>query len=109
MKSRQSRLDNYFTHRATGDSLPEIETLHIPDVATDVSSTYLRLHTKRDTYAEDKNFRIVKNAVSLLRGHVNQRELTNMTTDPPKAPKTIRKYFKVNYHTCAWTPNSVVI
>ena len=26
-------LDNYFTPRAAGDALPEIEELHIPDVA----------------------------------------------------------------------------
>ena len=44
---RDNKLDNYFTLRAAGDALPEMEELHMPDVATDVSSTYLILHAKR--------------------------------------------------------------
>ena len=55
-----NKLDNYFTLRAAGDAFPEIEELHTPDVATDVSSTYLRLHAKRHIYAEDEEFRIIK-------------------------------------------------
>ena len=44
---RDNKLDNYFTPRAAGDARPEMEELHIPDVATDVKSTYLWLHAKR--------------------------------------------------------------
>jgi hypothetical protein len=87
-------LDNYFEQRATSDPPPDIEALDIPDGATDVRSTYFRLHAKRDTYAEDKDFHIVKNALSELRGHVTQKRLHKMTTDPPKTPKTIRQRFK---------------
>ena len=65
-------LDNYFTPRAAGDALPEIEELHIPDVATDVRSTYLRLYAKRHIYAEDEDFHIVKDALSQLRGYVSR-------------------------------------
>ena len=79
---------------AAGNSPSEIEAVDIPDVATDVRSTYLRLHQKRHTYAEDKNFQIVKDALSELRGYVNQKRLRKMTTDPPTTPKTIRRYFK---------------
>ena len=57
---RDNKVDNYFTLRAAGDALPEIEELHMPDVATDVSSTYLILHAKRHIYAEDQDFHIVK-------------------------------------------------
>ena len=89
-----NKLDNYFAHKATGTSPQEIEALDIPDVATDVRSTYFHLHKKRHTYAEDKNFHIVKDALSELRGYVNQKRLHKMTTDPPKTPKTIRQYFK---------------
>ena len=41
------KLDNYFKPRAAGDALPDIEELPIPDVHTDVSSTYFRLHAQR--------------------------------------------------------------
>ena len=40
---KSNKLENYFTHMATGSSLPEIAPVAIPDVATDVSSTHLRL------------------------------------------------------------------
>ena len=93
---RDNKLDNYFTPRAARDARPEIEELRIPDVATDVSSTYLRLHAKRHIYAEDEDFRIVKDALSQLRGFVNQKRLHDMTTDPPKTSKTIRQDFKEN-------------
>ena len=53
------KLESYFKLRAAGDGPPDVKALHIPDVATDVRSTYLRLHTKRDTYADDKDFHIV--------------------------------------------------
>ena len=33
--------------RAAGDALPDIEELPIPDVHTDVNSTYFRLHAQR--------------------------------------------------------------
>ena len=89
-EAHANKLDNYFAHMATGNSPPEIEAVDIPDVATDVRSTYLRLHQKRHTYAEDKNFQIVKDALSELRGRVNQKRLHKMTTDPPK----IRQDFK---------------
>jgi hypothetical protein len=91
---RDNKLDNYFTPRAAGNARPEIEERHIPDVATDVSSTYLRLHAKRHIYAEDEDFRIVKDALSELRGYVNKKRLHKMTTDPPKTSKTIRQDFK---------------
>ena len=91
---RDNKLDNYFTLRAAGDARPEIEELRIPDVATDVSSTYLCLHAKKHIYTEDENFRIVKNALYQLRGHVEQRNLRHMTTDPLKTSKTIRQSFK---------------
>ena len=86
--------DNYFAHKATGTSLPEIATLDIPDVATGVRSTYLLLHEKRHIYAEEENFHIVKNALSELRGYVNKQRLHKMTIYPPKTPKTIRQYFR---------------
>ena len=91
---RDNKLDNYFTPRTAGDARPDIEELRIPDVATDVSSTYLCLHAKRHIYAEDEDFRIVTNALSQLRGFVNQKSLHDMTTDPPKTSKTIRQDFK---------------
>ena len=91
---RDNKLDNYFTPRAAGDACPEIEELRILDVATDVSSTYLRLHAKRHIYAEDEEFRSVKDALSELRGFVNQKRLHKMTTDPPKTSKTIRQDLK---------------
>ena len=49
---------------------------------------------KRDTYAEDKDFHIVTNALSELRGYVNKERLHEIITDPPKTPKTIRQHFK---------------
>ena len=91
---RDNKLDNYFTPRAAGDACPEIEELHIPDVATDVSSTYLRLHAKRHMYAEDQDFHIVKDALSELRGYVSKAHLTKLTSHPRNTPKTIRRYFK---------------
>ena len=93
-EAHANKLHNYFAHVATGSSLPEIEAADIPDVATDVRSTYLRLHQKRHTYAEDKNFQIVKDALSELRGYVNKKRLNKLTTNPPKTPRTIRRYFK---------------
>ena len=48
---RDNKLDNYFKPRVAGGACLEIEELHIPDVATDVSSTYLCLHAKRHIYA----------------------------------------------------------
>ena len=93
-EAHANKLDNYFAHMAAGNSPSEIEAVDIPDVATDVRSTYLRLHQKRHTYAEDKNFQIVKDALSELRGYVNKQRLHKITTDPPKTPKTIRRYFK---------------
>ena len=89
-KVNDCKLESYFKLRAAGDGPPDVEALHIPDVATDVKSTYLRLLTKRDTYAEDKDFHIVTNALSELRGYVNERRLHN----PPKTPNTIRQRFK---------------
>ena len=86
----QDKLGNSFNPRAASDALPDIEELPIPDVATDVSSTYLRLHAKRHIYAEDEDFRIVKDALSELRGSVHRKRLHKMTTDPPK----IRQLFK---------------
>ena len=87
---RDNKLDNYFKPRAAGDAPPDIEELRIPDVATDVSSTYLRLHAKRYIYAEDEDFCVVKDALSELRGFVHKKRLNKMTTDPPK----IRQDFK---------------
>ena len=63
-------------------------------MATDVSSTYLCLHAKKHIYAEDEDFRIVKNALSQLRGFVNKKSLHDMTTDPRNTSKTIRQDFK---------------
>ena len=40
---RDNKLDNYFTPRVAGDACPEIEELHIPDVATDVSRSHLHM------------------------------------------------------------------
>ena len=93
-EAHANKLDNYFARKATGNSPPEIEAVDIPDVATHVRTTYLRLHQKRHTYAEDKNFQIVKDALSELRGYVNEKRLRKITTDPPKTHKTIRRYFK---------------
>ena len=78
----------------TGSKAPEIESTQIPDVAIDVGSTYLRLRMKRGAQREDKDFQIVKNTLSALRGYVNKRRLKDIITDPAKTPKTIRQYFK---------------
>ena len=43
----------------------------MPTVATDVRSTYVRLHTKRQTYVENMDSHVVKNALSELLGYVN--------------------------------------
>ena len=91
---RDNKLDNYFRPRAAGDALPDIEELHIPDVATDVRSTYLLLHANKHIYADDKDFQIVKDTLSQLRGYVNQKQLRKLTTDPPRKSATIRRYFK---------------
>ena len=88
---RDNKLDNYFKPRAAGDAPPDIEELRIPDVATDVSSTYLRLHAKRYIYAEDEDFRVVKDALSELRGFVHQKKLHKMTTHPPKIRQDFKK------------------
>ena len=93
-KAHANKLDNYFAHKAIDTPLPEINAIDIPDVATDVRSTYFHLHKKRYTYAENKNFHIVINALSELRGYVSRTRLRKITTDPPKTPKTIRQYFK---------------
>ena len=90
---KTNKLDNYFTHMAPGSSLPEIKPVVIPDVARDVSSTYLRLRQK-NTYAEDKNFQIVLGALNELRGYVSKGRLRKLTTEPRKTCKTIRQYFK---------------
>ena len=79
-----NQLDNYFKPRVAGDALSDVEELRIPDVATDVSSTYLRLHAKRHIYAEDEDFKTVKDALSQLRGFVDKERLHKMTTGPPK-------------------------
>ena len=91
---KSNNLEKYFTHMPTGSSLPEIKAVVIPDVATDVSSTYFRLHQKRHTYAEDKNFTIVLGALYELRGYVGKQRLRELTRDPRKTGKTIRQYFK---------------
>ena len=78
---RDNKLDNYFTPRVAGDACPEIEELRIPDVATDVTSTFLRLHVKKHMYSKDEDFRIVKDALSKLRGLVTKADLHKMTTD----------------------------
>ena len=91
---KSNNLEKYFTHMPTGSSLPEIKAVVIPDVATDVSSTYLRLRQKRHTYAEDKNFTIVLGALYELRGYVGKQRLRELTRDPRKTGKTIRQYFK---------------
>ena len=91
---KSNNLENYFTPMATGSSLPEIAPVAIPDVATDVSSTHLRLRQKRHTYAEDKNFDIVLDALHELSGYVTKERLRKLTTDPRKTCKTIRQYFK---------------
>ena len=90
-----SNLENYFKLMPTGSKAPEIEPTQIPDVATDVGSTYLRLRTKRDAQTEDKEFQIVKNTLSEFRGYISQRRLHHIITDPANTPKTIRQYFKV--------------
>ena len=107
-RARDNKIDNYFTPRATGDARPEIEELHIPDVATDVRSTYLRLHAKRHIYADDQDFHIVKDTLSELRGYVNRTRLHKMTSDPPKTPKTIRQYFKTKSQQLTSSPNHLM-
>ena len=85
-----SNLENYFKLMPTGSKAPEIESTQIPDVAIDVRSTYLRLRMKRDAQTEDKDFQIVKNTLSVLRGYVNYQRLQHLITDPAKTPKSIR-------------------
>ena len=91
---KSNNLEKYFTHMPTGSSLPEIKAVEIPGVATDVSSAYLRLHEKRHTYVEDKNFTIVLRALYELCGNVTKQRLYELTRDPRKRGKTICQYFK---------------
>ena len=92
--TKSNNLEKYFTHMPTGSSFPQIKAFEIPDVATDVDSTYLRLHQKRHTYAEDKDFTIVRGALYELSGYVGKQRLRELTRDPRKTGKTIRQYFK---------------
>ena len=46
-KPSSNKLDNYFTRRAASDARPEIQELDMPDVATDVRSTFLLLRAKK--------------------------------------------------------------
>ena len=66
----------------------------MPDVATDVRSTFLLLRAKKHKYADDQDFHRVQDALSQLSGNVDQRKLHRITTDPPRTAKTIRQYFK---------------
>ena len=65
-------LRNYFTPKDASVSGVDIEELEIPTVATDVRSTYFRLRAKRDTYAEDADFKIVTAALDALRSSIGQ-------------------------------------
>ena len=53
-------------------------------MAIDLTSTYWRLHEKRQLYADDGDFQIVKDTLSELRGYVNKKRLHEITTDSPK-------------------------
>ena len=66
----------------------------MPDIATDVSSTFLRLHAARENYAEDQDFHIVKMRCLNFVATSAQKGLRIIMTDPRKAPKTVRRYFK---------------
>ena len=90
---KKVNLSNYFKPMAPGASLPVVEDRDIPDVATDVRSTYLRFHVNRNNHAENKDFHILKNILSELRGYVGQRRLLQLLKDPPKTPKTVRQHF----------------
>ena len=50
-ESHANKLDNYFAHKAIDTPLPEINAIDIPDVATDMRSTYFHLH-KKDTLTQ---------------------------------------------------------
>jgi len=102
---RDNKLDNYFTPRAASEAPPEIEELHIPEVATDVASTYLRLRAKRHIYAQDKDFHIVEDTLSELRGYVSDTRLRKITTCPNKL-RTIRAYFKESSFGNIWFSKS---
>ena len=65
----------------------------MPDVATDVRSTFFLLRAKKDIYADDQNFKIVQSALHDFLGNVDKRKLQNMTTDSRKTSKTIRQDF----------------
>ena len=88
------QLENYFKQKVASDSPPDIQALLIPDVATDVGSTYVRLRPRPGSQEEDKDRHIVKNALSELCGRVSKKRLHQMTADPPKTSKTIRRRFK---------------
>ena len=105
-RTLQPTLYNYFTRQDPGAARPEIEELHIPDVATDVRSTYFRLHAKRHMYAGDQDFHIVKDALSELRGYVSQGRLRKLTSHPRNTPKTIRRYFQESHFDSVWFAHS---
>ena len=75
-------------------------------MATDVRSTYLRLHAKRHIYAEDQDFHIVKDALYELGGYVSKAHLTKLTRHPRNTPKTIRRYFKESHFDAVWFAHS---
>ena len=99
-----NKLDKYFTRRAASDAPPEIEKLDMPDVATDVRSTFFLLRAKKHIYADDQNFKIVLSALYDFLGNVDKRKLQNMTTDSRKTSKTIRQHFTGrDFQTIAFT------
>ncbi len=78
---------NYFTPKDASVSGVDIEELEIPTVATDVRSTYFRLRAKRDTYAEDADFKIVTEALDALRSPIKRQTLRERVTYGPRAER----------------------
>ena len=88
-------LESFFRIRAPGEGAQEVQEAKIPDIATDVVSTYHRLRVKMRANADDEDLVITTKALYQLRGHVSERGLRALTQDAKGQRKTIRRAFTV--------------
>ena len=91
-------LETWFRMRAPHEGRSEIEEAKMPDIATDVSSTYHRLRVKMRANADDEDLAITTKALYQLRSHVNRKSLRALTQEPKRRRKTIRRAFSVTDH-----------
>ena len=88
-------LHSFFRPRDPQEAPPEIDDIKLPDVAIDVSSTYQRLHIKRNANKDNDDFATTINTLGQLRKHVGRRCLLQLTQDAKGTPKSIRRAFTV--------------